>query len=146
MSILSRLNPWKKKGPGTPSQTVVDNNALVEKGMVFGPEKLRIVRKQQDRMFMRVEFYVGKKRCTGTLHVSQLPSKEEPVRNQMFEDAQTGPCPWGLEVIDVIPPVGERSFTLVRFTARDDFDEGRYLASAIHSRRKPEESTQGRNA
>ncbi|MDZ4837636.1 MAG: hypothetical protein SGJ27_27945 [Candidatus Melainabacteria bacterium] len=95
------------------SSRFVDHNAAVQVGMRIDgtfTHKLETA--------MVVSFKLDGKPCSGVLHVSQFPSEERAMRDQMFGVATIGmPAP-GLTVIGVEPPSGDKRYTRVRLTSR----------------------------
>lgn len=93
-----------------------DSNAAAKEGaFVVG----RFSRKYVEKKCMKVEFFVGTKKCSGALHVSQFPHNEREVRDKMFEIAQPGPQTFRMKIIRVIPPSGERRLTGIHLSTLD---------------------------
>ena len=105
---------------------LVDTNAAVKVGAVV--DAYFTLKKEH---FMVVAFDYEGQECTGVLHVSQFPHKNRKKRDAMFELAEVGPQLYRLTVIEVVPPSGKFKLTVVRLTARDDFDPEIFAKSSI---------------
>ncbi len=117
----------KKSREKTSRKTeLVDTNAAVQVGAVVDGHFT-----MKKEHFMVVSFEYDGQQCSGVLHVSQFPHKNRKKRDAMFELADVGPQLYRLTVIEVMPPCGKFKLTVVRLTARDDFDPQIFAKSSI---------------
>lgn len=108
------------------SKVLVDHNAVVPVGAI-----VEGTFQEKADHFMVVPFEYDGHPCSGVLHVSQFPHKERKKRDAMFELAEVGPQRFKLRVIEVVPPQGKFKLTVVRLTAREDFDPEVFAKSSI---------------
>ncbi len=92
-----------------------DNNAVVTTGAVINAAE--VISKSDKAVVVKYDF--GGKSCTGVMHVSQFPSTDRNVRDQMFSDAVVGNKYDGL-VAEVEPAdkAQGRRYTSVRLSGR----------------------------
>lgn len=107
-------------------KALVDHNAVVKVGAIVEGHF-----SEKTDHFMVVVFDYQGSMCSGVLHVSQFPHKNRKRRDDMFELAQVGKQRFKFRVIEVVPPRGKFRLTVVRLTAREDFDPEIFARSSI---------------
>lgn len=117
----------EKKSGRKARKPLVDHNSVVKVGAVIEGHFAK-----KGDLFMVVPFEYEGHQCSGVLHVSQFPDKNRKRRDAMFELAEVDPDQnFSLRVIEVVPPRGKFKLTVVRLTAREDFDPEIFARSSI---------------
>lgn len=113
----------------TKSKALVDHNAHVDLDAIVDGKFIR-----KGDHFMVVSFNYKGHDCSGTLHVAQFDSPERATRDEMFAAATVGSELKGLRVCEVRPaPKGSKNrLTVVRLSARSDYDAEAFKKSKIY--------------
>ncbi len=101
-----------KKNQFRGQKKVNDANVNVTLGLMVDA----IVEKKGEQSVV-LSYQVNGVTCSGVLHVSQFGSFERQKRDQLFAAVQEKQELKGLQVIEVVPPSGDRRFTSVRLSA-----------------------------
>lgn len=117
-----------------------DKNSVVTTGAIINGAE--VTEKRQQAVVLKYNF--GANACTGVMHVSQFPSLERSVRDQMFAEVVVGAKFDGLEAAVEAPNKAEgRRFTSVRLSGRAPLQRAAdQKREAQQAERKQRESAQ----